>query len=426
MQKCEYNKRDCLLYRSCIKKQINGLILISIKFLGMWEAKKLVNVIICEFNPFHNGHKYLISEAKRVTGAYATVCLMSGNFVQRGQAAIECKHRRAKAAVLGGADLVLQIPSAYVLGGAEVFAGAGVSMAAALKVPSTLVFGAEDTDTDALISLARLGARAVNIRIKAGLKRGLSYARAVYEAYFSLDPVNAPRLLKPNNLLAFEYIKAIIKNGAGVGFKAIARKGAGHDSDDTSGEFASASYIRAHLDTAQRFMPGPVTDEIDRLRFEQTALFALKSASAAMLRQCAGVEKGFENRIIWAAKKALSLDEFYRYAITKRCTLSRLRRVVISVMVKNPMGLCFTELPYLRVLAFNDTGRRLLKSLKGRCTKPVIVKPADTPRLGLAGRHFTLEERCTDIYNFLRVQPVVGGRECLDSPIYIEKGSCGI
>ena len=384
----------------------------------------MINIVICEFNPFHNGHKYLIQEGARLTGAGATVCIMSGHFVQRGEAAVLDKYQRAQIAVHNGADVVLQIPSAFTLGGAQVFARAAVEMAAALNTPASLVFGAEDPDLSPLYSLCGICQSAVDTELRAGLNNGLSYGRALFEAYNKLDSDNAALLLKPNNLLAFEYMRAILKIGADIKPRAVKRRGAAHDGCVPANGFASASFIRANLldEDVKKFMPQRVIDQIDRQKADTVALFALKSVKREQLKGIAGVSEGLEHRIISAAKRAGDMPQFYKLAATKRYPLSRLRRIVISLLVENKAGLHLTSVPYLRVLAFNDKGRALLKDIKPRCQKPVVIKPGNTPADGLAGRHFRLECRCTDIYDFLSKRPKASGREFLEGPFYIREG----
>ena len=167
----------------------------------------MINAVICEFNPFHNGHKYLLQKAKEKTGADATVCIMSGNFVQRGEAALWDKHTRAASAVRGGADLVLQLPTAHTLSGASVFAQAGVFIADSFGVPTSLCFGSENADIGELFALADIDREKLSQNFKKLTAKGISYAAAAQKAY-ELCSANADILKSPNNLLAFEYIKA--------------------------------------------------------------------------------------------------------------------------------------------------------------------------------------------------------------------------
>lgn len=381
----------------------------------------MVNAVICEFNPFHNGHKYLLDTACEKTGADYTVCFMSGNFVQRGEPAVCDKHTRAAAAVKYGADLVFQIPTAHTLANATVFADAGVYMASAMGVPTSLCFGSEDEDLTPLFKLALVDKLTLAKHFESALSSGKSYASAVMDAYSKCCGENADILKSPNNLLAFEYIKAIIAQKSDIKVVNIKRQGTSHDSVMTSDGFASASYIRKNRGAdISEYVPEPLPFALDELRLETTLMYSLYSKTAAELSQFADMSEGLENRFLSAAKSSKTYDELLEKVKSKRYTHSKLRRASMSVLLQNPKDLYKTKPPFMKLLAFNTKGRELLKTLNNTCSLPIITKPSDAALVKGATAHFELECRASDIYDFCRKIRTGGGNEHRISPIYVK------
>ena len=379
----------------------------------------MVNAVICEFNPFHNGHKYLLKAAAEKTGADATVCFMSGNFVQRGEPAVTDKHSRAAAALAHGADLVFQIPTAYSLAGASIFANAGVCLADAMGVETTLCFGSESEDLTPLYKLALVDRQKLAGFFKNSIKAGKSYAAAVTEAYAACGASDAELLKTPNNLLAFEYIKAVIERKSELKISNIVRVGDSHDGMSPVGELASASYIRQNPDDAKRFVPVNLPVRLDRQKFDTMLRFSVYTKTPFELSQYADMSEGLENRFAEAAKTAQSTEELINAVKTKRYTRSRLCRAAVNVLIQNPKGLCKKDPPCLKVLGFNDRGRELLKTISKTAKLTVITKPSDMADLPEARAHFELECRASDIYDFCTFCPKGGGVEYKMSPIYV-------
>ncbi len=379
----------------------------------------MVNAVISEFNPFHNGHKYLLAAAKQKTGADYTVCFMSGNFVQRGEIAFADKHTRAAAAVRGGADLVIQLPTAHTVAGASVFGSAGVYCASSLGVTTNLCFGSESEDIAPLFELAKIDTTTLADAVKLGVKSGKSYANALMDAYSLCSKTGAELLRSPNNLLAFEYIKAIVNQKSDITPVNILRKGTAHDSDTTGDGFASASYIRANTDSdMSAFMPEKIDKQIDSDRFETLLLYSIMSKTPDELAKFADMTEGLENRFCEAIKTAQSAEQLYDAVKSKRYTHAKIRRAALSVLLQNPKGLCKTKVPYLKVLAFNDGGRQLLKELSKTCSLPIVTKASDGEKID--SRHFLLECRASDLYSFCRTDKKPLGLEYTRSPIYVK------
>lgn len=345
----------------------------------------MITGIICEFNPFHQGHKYLIDSAKKHSDG--VVCVMSGNFVQRGEFAVYDKFTRAKKSLENGADLIIELPCAYSLMSAKGFAKYAGQILRGCGVVDSITFGAECDNA------AKLKAAADKIKendgiIKEMLKEGISYPAARKAA------VNDPVLDTPNNILAIEYISEI-----DLPFYPVKRIGKGHDSDD---ELYSASQIRKSLDE----------NEISSLKnCEKAVLAKLRTMTEDDFLEIDDVSEGLENRIVQAVRSSTSLEEIYDKIKTKRYTHSRIRRIIL----KSYLGITsrYTrDVPYIRILGFNDRGREILNKMTKKASLPVISRYADIKNLTPFGKElFELECRCTDLYNLGYKNPLPCGTE---------------
>lgn len=329
--------------------------------------------IICEFNPFHQGHRYLIDTVKK--DCENVVCVMSGNFVQRGEFAIYDKYTRAKTALENGADLVIDLPCPYSLMSAEGFAKYAVQILEACNIVDKIAFGAE-CDGTALLKETADCIENNRQNIIEEMKKGVSYPVA------RKNVIKGDILDYPNNILAVEYIRH-----TNLPFTAIKRIGKGHDTDD---ELYSASAIRSTLDKS----------EICTLKNCETAVLArLRSMTAEDFLQIDDVTEGLENRIVQAVKSAKNLDELYDTIKTKRYTHSRIRRIILkSYLSVTKEYTC--DVPYIRIIGFNEKGKALLSQMKEKATLPIISKYSDIKKLDEKGqRLFELECHCTDLYN---------------------------
>ncbi len=205
--------------------------------------------IVAEYNPFHTGHLIHIEHTRQAIGEDAgIVCVMSGNFVQRGETAVYEKHARALAAVLSGADLVLELPVPYVLSSAEGFAFGAVSLLDSLKCVDYISFGSETGNVSELRKTAELLLEpALDSILKDELSRGVSYATARHIAAEKLSDQKLDILKTPNNILGIEYIKALIRLDSTIEPLTFKRVGAGHDKKEAVNDIASASMLRERL-----------------------------------------------------------------------------------------------------------------------------------------------------------------------------------
>ena len=377
--------------------------------------------VICEFNPFHKGHQYLL-DTLRQKGADTIVCAMSGNFVQRGDAAIADKLTRAEMAVRCGADLVLELPTPWAMATAETFARGGVEVLT-MAGCDTVAFGSECGDMDALQAVAdALCDDDIMLTVKRHLESGVTYAKARQMAVAERLGAAAQLLEQPNNTLAVEYLKAIRKLQVDIKCITIPRIGAEHDGDAV-GEVASASHLRELIKSGrsvEKFVP-PTAAEVLRRAAEQGSypvdITLCERAILAKLRSMSEDDfaaydpggEGLYHRLYDAVRQATTLEELLTLAKTKRYPMARLRRMVLAAW----LGLHETpeKVPYLRVLAANEQGRKHLRSLRD-AGAPVLTKPADVGQLGAeAEQMFRVECLRTDLYTLCQPKTMPAGAD---------------
>ena len=222
--------------------------------------------IICEFNPFHNGHKYLIERAKELSGCDAVLCIMSGNFTQRGDICILDKYTRAKHAVLGGADGVIQLPAEFAVAPAEIFARGAVKILSAIPEVTTLAFGCECGKAVDFIESAIILSRESE-EFKSELEKNLSTGKSFIKSYaeaFRHEGGNKEIISNPNNILGLEYTKAVLKINPDLAVLPVPRVGAGHKSTELRENYSSASAIRQNMQSplVLRNLPDYVFDDL--------------------------------------------------------------------------------------------------------------------------------------------------------------------
>ncbi len=339
--------------------------------------------IICEYNPFHLGHKYHIEKAKELTGADTVVAVMSGNFVQRGDIAIFDKELRAKAALLNGADLIIELPTLMALSGAERFCRSGVEILNALKFIDYMAFGAENDNIKTLYDIAKL-LSCESLRFKETLleylRIGLPYAAAREKAVSDFIPDTKDSLSTPNNILAIEYLKALIKTNSNITPVAIRRLGNGYNSASTHNGFISATGAREFLKdnkSLKGFVPENAlslyeTSKIHSIENMSQAIIAnLCKMTAEEIAQIPDVSEGLENKI---KKEAMISNSFYELCDnikSKRYAHSRIRRILLH----SYLGIKKEDLilpQYIKILDFNEKGRELLNKIKQETKLPLV------------------------------------------------------
>ena len=381
--------------------------------------------IVAEYNPFHRGHAWHIAETRRRLGGDApVVCVMSGHWVQRGECALADKWLRAALALDRGADLVVELPTPWAMASAESFARGAVSLLAATGVVDVLSFGSETGELAPLEeAAAALDAPDYPERLRAALGRGLSFPAARQEA------AGAACLSAPNNNLGVEYLRSLRALGSTIRPLTVPRQGAGHDGP-AAGGYASASELRRLLragrgEEAAPYLTAPWSGELaDMQHIERAVLSRLRTMGEgdwAALPDGGGAE-GLPSRLAKAAREAVSLEDFYTRAKTRRYPHARLRRLALAAF----LGLRAAERPaappYVRVLGLGGRGRVLLRRMKDTCPLPVIVKPAQARELdGPARTLFESEARYTDLYGLCFPAPRPCGAEWIHSPVVGER-----
>lgn len=384
----------------------------------------LVAGIVCEYNPLHTGHAHHLRATRRA-GAQAIVCVMSGHFVQRAEPAMLTKWTRAQAAVLCGADLVLELPSRCALQSAEGFAQSAVQLLLAAGA-QMLSFGSESADTGSLEQAAQLlCSPRFEPALREGLQRGLSYAAARQQALCALGG-DGSLLSCPNDNLAVEYLKALIRLDAPIRTLAVKRVGDPHGQLHPSGGApACSAFALRHAwqqgnnalwrsavpcNVFELYMKElGLTGGFSAVPMERALLARLRASDKAQLLRLPDASEELCARVLHAARRSSSLEQLLCESCTTRYTKSRVRRLVLRHFLELPS----TEPPsFLRVLAFNDTGRMLLRRLR-EGPMPLVVKPSEHEAL------LREEARLTDLFALFAANPLPCGMEYRTSPRYL-------
>ena len=352
--------------------------------------------IICEYNPFHNGHLYQLNEAKQRSGADAVVCVMSGNFVQRGEAALLDKFTRARHAVLAGADAVLELPTLFATANAELFAKGAVKLLSSIPEVQTLCFGAEKADKELFKRAALLllnEPKEISASIQALLAKGVSYAKARASAWETILP--SELLRSPNNILGLEYAKAIASLQANIDILPIQRKGSGYSSAELGENYSSATAIRQALKdgkTVHNQLPGFVETDLQNCAddcLETLEKYALLTTPTERIARVCDCGEGLEN----ALKRVAGTNEPLVETLTSaRYTASRIRRIALQNLLKIEEQQIRESLDrdlYLRVLAIKN-GRNDLLSALGNANAPLLVRAHDEDKLN------EIQKRCLE------------------------------
>ena len=399
--------------------------------------------IIAEYNPFHNGHKYQIDKARELLGEdLAIVAIMSGNYTQRGELAIADKTCRAKAAVLSGVNLVIELPFPYSCSSAEIFATSGVHIANAIGA-DYLVFGSECGDISALESTADvLGSKEFEDaldNIKSNKDNdSLGYPQLLESAYKKIVmPDMRIDISSPNNILEIEYIKAIKAQKSSITPITIKRNGAGY-SDSLIKEgcaHQSATAIRSLMAksdySALEYIPkdakivfgkaleqGLMPASIEKLSPAIISSLRLNSASDIKIFDA---DFGLYNRLSKLSMKTNSISSLATLAETKKHTKARIRRAIFNSFFGVTSSLV-KELPsYVQVLAMDNVGRQVLKRIKKMSSLPCITKPSDYSELSdLVISQKELSNKADAIYA-LALPGEIPGTFCLTYTPFVKK-----
>ena len=361
--------------------------------------------IIAEYNPFHNGHKYQI-DAIKSSGEHTVVVVMSPNVVQRGDFAILDKWTRTRAALLNGADLVLELSSPFALATAEKFSKGAVEILHKLGCVDYLCFGSESGNLEVLSAAASLIEDAeIMARARELLKDGITFAKARSLAVGEKNSDAAKVLETPNDILAVEYIRSLERLGSNIKPYPILRKGSGHESKTPVDNIASASFIRETFaeKAIKDYTPagelylgevkeGNASEGMECL--SNALLLKLRLMTAEQIANLPDVSEGLENRILRAAKEARTLEELCMLLKTKRYTLSRIRRILMYALLSFSKENQIESVPYIRVLGHNQKGLELISRKTAQI--PVITSLARAREISAEAEMLSkIEENCT-------------------------------
>ena len=344
--------------------------------------------IIAEYNPFHNGHLYHIQESKKQTGAEYVICVITGNFTQRGDTSLVNKWIKARMCLENGADIVLELPTVYSISSAENFAEGAIKILDSLKIVDTLSFGAETQDFAALNNIANVvyyEPKEYVSLLNHELGKGVSFPKARENAvlmYLNDIKRYANILSGANNILAIEYIKALRRLKSNLKPFSVQRKKVYYNEEHIVDDFASATAIRKMVKREQyedirKVVPknsyALLQEEIKRGNivmglesFEKEILYTLRKMSLKEIQDLPDVTEGLENAIKNAANSCNNLLDFINIVKTKRYTQTRIQRILLYSLLgitKKDMEIARKITPYTRVLGFNEKGKEMLSDI---------------------------------------------------------------
>ncbi len=392
--------------------------------------------IICEYNPIHNGHIYQINTVRGM-GAETIVCLMSGNFTQRGDFALADKYKRAESAIESGADLVLELPFPFCCSSADYFARSGVYILDALSV-GNICFGSERADLDQLYKLAEIAnSKKFEQEYKSKNKGAVGMASSYFETLEQFSEQTGQKLLS-NDILGLSYIKAIVKGNCDIEPIIIKRLGSAYDSEllpDQNGAFASATALRkVILKEGTNALSNLVSDGYisqtvaDIYKNTEGGFSDVRNIERAILLYFrmnreklpwSGTAKlfgGLVERICKAAVSAKTFEELTAMSATKKYTDATIKRAIIYSLC----GVCATDLQnppgYVNLLATNNKGRKYLSDIRGKSGVPVITKKADSAKIkgAYANRQRELSVLCDCLYT-------LSFKSATEGDLYIKK-----
>lgn len=375
--------------------------------------------IVAEYNPLHTGHVYQMNKARQISQADCIIVVMSGNFVQRGEPAVIDKYARTRAALKAGADIVIELPVYYALSSAENFARGAVLTLNEMKAAS-ICFGAETDNADRLAKISHAiisESPEYKAILNKALAKGLSYPAARQTALLEYLPECKDIISGSNNILAIEYIKAILGNNLNMTYYPVLREGAGYNDDTDNAEFASAFGIRKMLmsdehDRLKTYLTPVMYEEISNSKkcplfpddfsniFNHKMLFLKQQCNinhtdfAEKLAEYEDITAELANRFAAAFTGRDNIAEFAMKVKSKNIVYSRICRCIMHIIleIRKSMSDFYNNIPYIRLLGFNKTGQLYLGSIKKELDVPFITKAADYKN------ELIFDLACSDIY----------------------------
>lgn len=350
--------------------------------------------IVAEYNPFHNGHFYHMQESKKITEADSCICVISGNFTQRGEPSIVNKWAKTYMALCCGADLVIELPTIYSISSAENFASGAIKIFDSLKIVTDISFGAECNDLATLNNIANVFySEPANYKtiLNHELKRGLSYPMARENAvlmYLNDIKRYANVLSNSNNILAIEYLKALKQQKSMIQPNIVPRKNVYYNDQKIVDDFASATAIRKLMlnreyAEVRRVVPRSTYQIIGEeykknhiilgiKKYEKEIIYALRVMPIEEIQNLPDVNEGLEFAIKKAASETNDIEELIEKVKSKRYTQTRIQRILVYVLLgitKKDMEDSKKMVPYVRVLGFNSRGKILISEIMNQNPK---------------------------------------------------------
>jgi len=410
--------------------------------------------IVAEYNPFHNGHLHLINEAQNKGRFSAVVCVMSGNYVQRGEPAICDKWARAEMALKSGADLIIELPFCFSVRSAYYFALGALRLLQRSAIITHLAFGVEYENWQVLNYIAKLLVNEpgpFSRLIKENLARGISFPQArawALQQYLGAISADLQDILNgSNNILAIEYLRVIEEESMPFTPVLIKRKGSLYHDTNLS-HYASATAIRHHLMSQESLyhlndsMPGPSLNLLEREikkgrcpvtldALESVILYRLRSFSHKQLRAIYEISEGLEYRFKEASNYSGNLDQLIKAVKSKRYSLTRIKRTLLYILfnLTKEKILCFDQHGplYLHILGFSSQGKKILQEIKNKSELPIFSRGKDMKKARdenpgtVLSDMIDLEVLADDIYTLLYPEPSErkAGKDFTTSPIIV-------
>ncbi|MBC8631054.1 nucleotidyltransferase [[Eubacterium] tenue] len=364
--------------------------------------------LIVEYNPFHNGHLYHLKKSLEITNSTHSIAVMSGNFLQRGEPALFDKYKRAEMAVSNGVDLVVELPTLYACQSAEIFAHGAITLLNSLNCIDSICFGSEHGDIDLLVEISKILINEPDkfkTLLKRNLDEGILFASARSKALseYMLNHTNLnidanklnDVLSTPNNILGIEYIKSLLKHKSTIRPYSITRIQADYNSETIESNICSATAIRKALkeyntlDSISNVVPIKTFELIsksidnnfnpmfDEYYFDTIRELVIRDLN--ILNSYFDVNEGIENKIYKSVFSCKNIFELQQSIKSKRYTLTKVKRILNNILLgitKDDMNTVknIMKLPYVRILAFNDKGREIIKQIKLNSEIKIINK----------------------------------------------------
>lgn len=380
--------------------------------------------IIAEYNPFHNGHSYHIQNTKAQTGADFVVAVMTGNFTQRGNTSVVNKWEKAKMALNGGVDLVIELPTIYSISSAENFANGAVKILNTLGIVDAISFGMEANDISTLNNIANvLNSEPPEYKtlLEHELRKGNSFPKARDNALMMYlnDIKRYANVLKgSNNILAIEYLKALKKQKSNLVPVGIKREKVYYNSTKIIDEYASSTGIRNlllhnQIEEVRRVVPAKVfsmlfenirqgTYVLDLTAYNYEIIYKLRSMSVKEIANLPDVNEGLENLIKDVSNKTNNLIELINGIKSKRYTQTRIQRILLYALLgitKKDMEVSKKMVPYIRVLGCSENGKMLLSQISPKAKVITSFKKFESAnRNRRIAKFLEIDKRATDIY----------------------------